>query len=216
MQRQRKLACLQICIATVFFRWIYCHIHTYILSDVRLLSVFFWNVMRDGQRATDAINIPWDGSQKWMNPIPMQQNRHSKDMRPSLLSWGCSSRGTIFSPTCLHPNSQTSPSCISSQRRICKKSFQNEHHPSCYMLSQNIMPLLLGYQFCSCWKRERKSKVTQGVILMGPVMRVDRLRHGGGWALTRCCLQIGFLQVRHPCWVISHLEQPLSHRMICY
>lgn len=102
------------------------------------------------------------------------------------------------------------------QRRICKKSFQNEHHPTRYMLSQNIMPLLLGYQFCSCWKRGRKSKVTQGVILMGPVMRVDRLRRGGGWALTRCCLQIGFLQVRHPRWVISPLEQPLSYRMICY
>ncbi len=102
------------------------------------------------------------------------------------------------------------------QERICKTSFQHEHHPSRYMLSQNIMPLLLGYQFCSCWKRGRKSKVTRGVILMGPVMRVDRLRRGGGWALKRCCLQIGFLQVRHPRWVISPSEQPLSYRMICY
>lgn len=75
------------------------------------------------------------------------------------------------------------------------------------MLSWYIMPLLLGYQFCSCWKRGRKSKVTQGVILMGPVMRVDRLRRGGGWALKRCCLQIGFLQVRHPRWVISPTER---------
>lgn len=48
------------------------------------------------------------------------------------------------------------------------------------MLSENTMPLLLGYQLCSCWKRVRKSKVTQGVILMGPVMRVDRLMRGGG------------------------------------
>lgn len=68
--------------------------------------------------------------------------------------------------------------------------FKNEAHPSRYTLSQNVIPLLLG----------RKSKVTQGVILMGPVMRVDRLRRGGGWALARCCLQIGFQQVRHPHW----------------
>lgn len=58
------------------------------------------------------------------------------------------------------------------QRRI------NEQHTSCYMFSQNMVPLLLGYKFGPCWSRGRK--VTQGVILMGPVTGVDRLRHGGG------------------------------------
>lgn len=78
----------------------------------------------------------------------------------------------------------------------------------------STMPHLPGKQFCSCWRR--KSKVTWGVILMGLVMYVDRLRSGGGWVLKRCCLQIGFLRVRHPCWAISRSEQPLSYRMICY
>lgn len=144
-------------------------------------------------------------------------------------SWVCSSQRAMLAPTWFHTNAPPTPFHVPrtsfasfkrwlqvAQRRICKTSFQNEHHPSRYMLSQNIMPLLLGYQFCSFWKRGRKSKVTRGVILMGPVMRVDRLRRGGGWALKRCCLQIGFLQVRHPRWVISSSEQPLSYRMICY
>lgn len=69
--------------------------------------------------------------------------------------------------------------------------------------SESNAPPFCGYQCCSCWGRGRKSRVTQGVIVMGPVMRVDRLMHGGGWALTRCCLQIGFLQVRHPRRAIS-------------
>lgn len=45
------------------------------------------------------------------------------------------------------------------QRRICKKSFQNEHHPSCYMLSQNIMPLLPGYQFCSVGREGERARL---------------------------------------------------------
>ena len=101
-------------------------------------------------------------------------------------------------------------------RRLFKTNTTLFCYMLCYMLSQNVMPLLLAYQFCSCWKRSRRSKVTQGVILMGPVMRVDRLSRGGGWALKRCCLQIGFLQVRHPRSVISPSEQPLSCGMICY
>lgn len=158
-----------------------------------------------------------------MNPNPMQK----RGMRPPLCPGDDHCRGQYWLQ---HDSTQTNAPpppfhvLLSppkkwlqvAQERICKTSFQNEHHPSRYMLSQNIMPLLLGYQFCSCWKRGRKSKVTRGVILMGPVMRVDRLRRGGGWALKRCCLQIGFLQVRHPRWVISPSEQPLSYRMICY
>lgn len=152
----------------------------------------------------------------------------SRGMRPPLCAGDAHHGGQYWLPTWFHTNKRTFPSLFHAlpsppqkwlqvaQSRICKTSFQNEHHPSRYMLSQNIMPLLLGYQFCSCWKRGRKSKVTRGVILMGPVMRVDRLRRGGGWALKRCCLQIGFLQVRHPRWVISPSEQPLSYRMICY
>lgn len=151
--------------------------------------------------------------------------------KAAYLSWRCPTCWTALPLTGLHPNSQTNTpphlfhALLSlpkmwlqvAQRRICPEIFsQREPQPCCYMLSQNIMPLLLGYQFCSCWERGRKSKVTQGVILMGPVMRVDRLRRGGGWALTRCCLQIGLLRVRHPRWVISPLQQPLSYRMICY
>lgn len=148
----------------------------------------------------------------------------SRGMRPPLCSEDVHHRGTdmipdkqMRLPSLSHvPLSPPKKWLQVAQRKICKTPFQNECHPSRYTHSQNIMPLLLGYQFCSCWKRGRKSKVTRGVILMVPVMRVDRLRRGGGWALKRCCLQIGFLRVRHPHWVISPSEQPLSYRMICY
>lgn len=44
--------------------------------------------------------------------------------------------------------------------------------------SESKALLFRGYQFCSCWGGG--GRVTRGVILMGPVMRVDRLMHGGG------------------------------------
>lgn len=172
-------------------------------------------------------NEQWDVTWKWMNQNSMQKRSHFLSYTEVAWSFVLAmvisgdSVGSMHTQTSSCPCSMNSShfpkKCLQvAQTRICKTSFQNEHHPSRYMLSQNIMPLLLGYQFCSCWKRGRKSKVTRGVILMGPVMRVDRLRRGGGWALKRCCLQIGFLQVRHPRWVISPSEQPLSYRMICY
>lgn len=180
-------------------------------------SVFIWNVTGNGQGAADIMNVLRDRNQKW------------EIWGGLFVLWMFITEGSVASNVITHTKTNAPPSpalCTSlTSQELAPGGWEedmqeifskNEHHPTRYMLSQNIMPLLLGYQFCSRWKRGRKSKVTQGVILMGPVMRVDRLRRGGGWALTRCCLQIGFLQVRHPRWVISPLEQPLSYRMICY
>lgn len=85
------------------------------------------------------------------------------------------------------------------QGRMCKNAT-----PSWCTLSQRAMPLLfVAISSVPVGGKGGTGRVTRGVILMGPVMRVDRLMHGGGWALARCCLQIGFLRVRHPRWAIS-------------
>lgn len=169
----KKWACLYICmnICSIFLMDLGLP-GLYVGLCQIIVVCFLWNVV------WDVMKTAWVRRQKWIQTL-CKKNGISLDWLKrhdaTSLSWGCSSQRAILAPTWLQENKSSSQFHLSppkkwlqvAQRRICKTSFQTEHHPSRYMLSQNIMPLLLGYQFCSCWKRREKEQGYTGRHING-------------------------------------------------